>query len=823
MRPAQDCGIPIFLKNTFEPQAAGTRIFKTSPKTLERPVCGFNVSDGISLLNVECAGMITVPGIFARLFTKLANDNIGIQLISQAATESSICFAVNSFDAVAAVKSTEQCFSEELRCGDLQQIHVTQPCSVVAVVGDGMRMRAGIAGKFFTAFKVGQSRWRDIRFGSSETNISAVVPSEHAARALRAVHSEFLTKMNIGVVLLCEDMLMCEKNDFSKKCEKKPVELIRKLQKALDGEGSSNTSKSEARSNTSSSKASKSTSAASSTCDFRVLGAFVSGSYRVRSPERGTSTNSEELQIKTSWFPTPNAADFGADIRELELPSPAQNCEKQKTQLFQRLSQTAYKFAHQVIVVDLSSNNTGLAKMHPNFLREGFHVLSHNTAALGGSVKLYKEITSQGATNANTRFLDEGAARCASHLRRKLSRSDFFAETSTKLTSVNSFNGGERSSSPLPGASQGRGVLSGPAAGSGSGCFGATAAQHHALFCAAAAASESNKRKKGAGNNASPTLSGSCSSKPPPNPISTSLYSYGGSLVPSTFSSIYPLEATIAHLQNSGDRIVKIQGTAFCAGLNFILEAVAKDVVAAELNSSTAPSAASADDTSTSSSTYSFASSFLRALKAAVASGFFPVAFDRKQSQSDETEEEELTRLVRVYADELSGRTAAQRLVTVARRIGLGLEVEVEGQAEGILELEARENGFSGNHCFSPRLLQEMDALEKKNILEAVRKLEESMGDAVRDGLKPMLDQFEKKGQLSLKLMVDDNFSSPSAPYLSFATEKHGEVRVSGGGSGVVEAESHKHLDPTAVCSAELRRLAVELGNCRQAEDYEEY
>jgi len=54
-------GIPIYIRNTFEPEHPGTRIYVAPQKgqlARERCVCGFSTVDNVSLLNLEGTGMI---------------------------------------------------------------------------------------------------------------------------------------------------------------------------------------------------------------------------------------------------------------------------------------------------------------------------------------------------------------------------------------------------------------------------------------------------------------------------------------------------------------------------------------------------------------------------------------------------------------------------------------------------------------------------------------------------------------------------------------------------------------------------------------------
>ncbi|CAD7938685.1 unnamed protein product [Amoebophrya sp. A120] len=589
MRPAQESGIPIFLKNTFRPRDDGTRIFQTSAKTLARPVCGFNVADGISLLNVECAGMIEVPDIFARLFTRLTADSVAIQLISQAATQQSVCFGVKSVDSAQAVKSVQACFAEELRRGDLQSIQVTEPCSVVAAVGDGMRMRRGIAGKFFHALGKSSVNVLAIAQGSSERNISAVVPSEHAARALRAVHSEFLTKMNIGVIVLEASTLTSStsggtsssNNISTTSSTSSSVSMVKKLEAALGPNAQENllgaAGLQHAESN-------------SMLCEFRVLGALryltpptggsepdlealqredhnkglvtwaASSEYAelqqvtLQNSANLTATSAHRDQHQTSKTPvnnnrgsSPGATGNNSQHRNLdpEILKNAFDMNEQLADLADRISM----FAHQVIVVDTTIANDFTATLHPQLLRHNFHVVSMNARSLGGAPTLYREIL-----HANTRFLDEGAAKTTSHLRRKLSAAALRKEKLHQLeqsgsleeqTKVNSYKNLE---------------------------FQVVQKHNRALdqMQSGSSLEEQTKKVNSYKNLEFQVVQKHNRALDPnaPPPVSTTLYAYGGSLG----LTRVPLESTLAHLQNSGDRIVRVEGTCLTPACSFILK-----------------------------------------------------------------------------------------------------------------------------------------------------------------------------------------------------------------------------------------------------------
>lgn len=201
MAPAVSQEIPIVIRNTFNPQAPGTRIC-ASPGTPGQ-VKGITSIDGIALINVEGAGMIGVPGTADRLFGGLRDGGISVVLISQASSEHSICVAVPERDSGRASRIIRDAFAAELKDGQIQDVEVSTGNSILAVVGDGMAGAPGVSGKVFSALGRAGVNVRAIAQGSSERNISGVIDSEDTTRALRAVHASFYLSpqtVSIGVV-----------------------------------------------------------------------------------------------------------------------------------------------------------------------------------------------------------------------------------------------------------------------------------------------------------------------------------------------------------------------------------------------------------------------------------------------------------------------------------------------------------------------------------------------------------------------------------------------------------------------------------------------
>mgnify|MGYP006281860551 CR=1 FL=1 len=201
LAPAFERRIPIFIRNTFDPEQPGTRIHLEGET--DRVVKGFATIDDMALLNLEGSGMIGVPGIASRLFGALENAGVSVVLISQGSSEHSICFAVPQAQVETARDATEQAFWTEIQQGRIQAVEVTDDCSILAVVGDRMSGTPGVAATFFSALGKAGVNVRAIAQGSSERNISAVVDGKDATKALRAAHAGFYLSnqtLSVGVI-----------------------------------------------------------------------------------------------------------------------------------------------------------------------------------------------------------------------------------------------------------------------------------------------------------------------------------------------------------------------------------------------------------------------------------------------------------------------------------------------------------------------------------------------------------------------------------------------------------------------------------------------
>jgi len=201
LRPAVQKNIPVWIKNSFSPEKPGTRIWNKSNDE-DHPVKGIASFHNICMINVQGSGMVGVPGVSARLFGAMAREEINVIMISQASSEHSICFVIQSKDADKAKRVLEAEFETELLTRKIDAIDIKENLAIIAAVGENMAGHPGISGKLFEAIGENSINVIAIAQGSSERNVSLVVNELDAVKAVNVIHSAFYLSHRVSHVFI---------------------------------------------------------------------------------------------------------------------------------------------------------------------------------------------------------------------------------------------------------------------------------------------------------------------------------------------------------------------------------------------------------------------------------------------------------------------------------------------------------------------------------------------------------------------------------------------------------------------------------------------
>jgi len=190
IQPVLEKNIPIYIKNTFSPDDFGTLITR-EVSDRKQVVTGISHIENISVITLEGTGMVGIPGFSKRLFETLYAEKINVILITQASSELSICFAVDTQDAEKAKAVIDITFELEISKSRVVPTKIESEVAILALVGDNMVNHQGLSGKMFSTLGKNNVNIRAIAQGSSEKNISIVISKKDIHKALNSLHEAF--------------------------------------------------------------------------------------------------------------------------------------------------------------------------------------------------------------------------------------------------------------------------------------------------------------------------------------------------------------------------------------------------------------------------------------------------------------------------------------------------------------------------------------------------------------------------------------------------------------------------------------------------------
>ncbi|MFH4482279.1 bifunctional aspartate kinase/homoserine dehydrogenase I [Vibrio diabolicus] len=202
--PIAQFHIPCLIKNSFNPQGAGTLIGQDTGED-NLAIKGITTLNDLTMVNVSGPGMKGMVGMASRVFGAMSSAGVSIVLITQSSSEYSISFCIEADDKAKAQQVLADAFELELKDGLLEPVEFIDNVSIITLVGDGMRTSRGVASRFFSSLAEVNVNIVAIAQGSSERAISAVIPEDKISEAIKACHENlfnskhFLDVFVVGV------------------------------------------------------------------------------------------------------------------------------------------------------------------------------------------------------------------------------------------------------------------------------------------------------------------------------------------------------------------------------------------------------------------------------------------------------------------------------------------------------------------------------------------------------------------------------------------------------------------------------------------------
>jgi aspartate kinase len=177
--------VPIYVRNSMK-DGAGTLITKETKNMEDILVSGVALADDEAKLTIF--QIPDKPGIAAKIFSKLAQANVNIDMIIQNKTQTNttdLTFTVFKNELSRALDAAKK-IARELGAAN---VSCDENIAKVSVVGVGMKSHAGIASRMFAALAAKKINIQMI--STSEIKISCVIDGHRGKEAVQAIHKEF--------------------------------------------------------------------------------------------------------------------------------------------------------------------------------------------------------------------------------------------------------------------------------------------------------------------------------------------------------------------------------------------------------------------------------------------------------------------------------------------------------------------------------------------------------------------------------------------------------------------------------------------------------
>lgn len=184
--PAKNAGIPVVVRNIFNPAFEGT-VISDSVEEKEGAVTGVMVDEDLALVTVYGTGLLGSVGISSSIMGCLGAAGVNIRFIAQTSSEYSISFAIPSVDASRATAALEALVADNPLMPLDDVMLFNQEVGIVTVYGSRIKKVPGVSGKVFGALGAAGVSVIAAAQGGEELSISVVVDSADVPRAVAAL------------------------------------------------------------------------------------------------------------------------------------------------------------------------------------------------------------------------------------------------------------------------------------------------------------------------------------------------------------------------------------------------------------------------------------------------------------------------------------------------------------------------------------------------------------------------------------------------------------------------------------------------------------
>ncbi|MCL5808791.1 MAG: aspartate kinase [Deltaproteobacteria bacterium] len=182
---AKKYNVPVYVKSSFTDEG-GTLVTKEEREMEKEVVSGVTYDRDQAKITV--VHVPDRPGVAARLFTPLSENNIVVDMIIQNASiqgHTDMTFTVSRKD----IRDAKRIISDVLKDVGAEKLEVDDNVAKVSIIGVGMISHSGVAAKMFAT--LAREGINIMMISTSEIKVSCVVEAKYAELAVTVLHDAF--------------------------------------------------------------------------------------------------------------------------------------------------------------------------------------------------------------------------------------------------------------------------------------------------------------------------------------------------------------------------------------------------------------------------------------------------------------------------------------------------------------------------------------------------------------------------------------------------------------------------------------------------------
>ncbi|MBC6425533.1 MAG: bifunctional aspartate kinase/homoserine dehydrogenase I [Ekhidna sp.] len=195
-------GIQVNVKNTFNPGKTGTLI---SDKPLDNQLIkGISSIDDVVIMSLSGGRSKHKIDFFPRVFKSLSDNQIVPVFITHSNAAQTITLGFKFDDAENAYEKLKTALNNDQENEMVSSEIVEKGYSLLALIGSNMKDQIGVSGTMFNVLGKNGISIKAISQGSSERNISAIIPQSDLNKALNVLHESFflsqMKRVNLFII-----------------------------------------------------------------------------------------------------------------------------------------------------------------------------------------------------------------------------------------------------------------------------------------------------------------------------------------------------------------------------------------------------------------------------------------------------------------------------------------------------------------------------------------------------------------------------------------------------------------------------------------------